>query len=492
VLFSFNRIHIQSRAVRATMPFCFVAALALFAAPATTFAQTPAATTVTPTFNCTLTVPANPLTVTGLMTAYTLAPTNNGITTDTCDETDPNAESAVFVQAAIYDLGKTLCGQVICLYNPVVVNAGTSPSGSITNPAPNGLPADAVVALWFGGDGGTVTLAGPGATSGAPNYCSTGASMGQFAYCNAKAFFAAVNPKIADGTIVVPQLGVSPKDHQACPSVRSFSIVDQDQSDNQTTWYLIVPGSPATIAQFNPLNVTAYGDNGMGSSASILQNPSDEWLDANFVAGALGCTPFLEGVTALNGSNQKVGTPWEFPDLTQPMTVSAASSSATPSYTPVVTTYVYIPSLVANELQAAKWQTGPIALIPLGDPFAQADGLGNTNLQNVNNYRDGVDQTEAATVLQASTATYCTNLRNVGPTKLLADQTYLKAVASPLPVGDSLFTTLAGRMMASYVNLNCQSLINQPNPITVTSPANWAPPQIITGVSIKVSSTTVH
>jgi len=456
VLFFFNRIHIHSRAVRAMTPFCFVAALALFAAPATTFAQT---------FNCTLTVPASPLTVTGLMTPYYLSPTNAGGNTDTCNETDPNATSAVFVQAAIYDPGKTLCGQVICIYNPVVVNAGTAPAAPPVNPAPSGIPGGDVVALWFGGDGGTVTLQGPGAGgSGLDATCIT-ASLGQFSYCNAVAFFSAVNSAITAGTIIVPQLGVSPKDHQVCPSVRSFSIVDQDQSDNQTTWYLIVPGSPATIAQYNAANVTAF------SSANILQNPSDEWLDANFVAGALGCTPFVEGVTALT-SGQKVGTPWEFPDLTNPGTSIA--------------------SLVGNELQAAKWQTGPVALVPMGDPFAQADSLGNTNLQNVNNYRAGVNQTAAANALQASTATYCTNLRNIGAAKLVVDQAYLSAVASPLPVGNTLYTTLAGRYMASYVNLNCQSLINQPNPVTITSTTGTPPNTIITGVSIKVASTTVH
>jgi hypothetical protein len=73
-----------------------------------------------------------------------------------------------------------------------------------------------------------------------------------------------------------------------------------------------------------------------------------------------------------------------------------------------------------------------------------------------NNITDG-------TATDADPTTYCRNLRAVGATKLLQDKAYLTIVASPAPaVGDSFFTFLAARYVASYSILGCQSLLTQP------------------------------
>jgi len=427
-----------------------IAGLVLLVAPAAAFAQ-----------NCTITLPPNPLSAMGLSSVYTVTGTTGG---DTCAQ--ESGSSTVFVQAAILDndpqsatYGSTY------IYNPLIVDAGTTPGAPPVAVSLPGRPGYAVVALWFGADAGTITLQGtvppppppasPSTINNVPtdpltaNGC-TKTPLGQFAYCNAPAFFTAVHALIPS-VIKVPALGTG-ADGQVCPTSRSFSIVDQDQSDNQTTWYLLLLNG--TLAQYNAANVVA---NPLSTSTPpaapngsvVIQNPSDEWLVSEFVDKALGCTP------------------WKWPDLTDAGNL--------------------VPSMAANEIQAAIYQKAPIALVPLGDPFAMDYTVNPpvTSLTNVNLYRAGVDQVQALNNAQASTATYCTNLRNIGAQKLLTDSKIFKAAASPLPVGDSLYTTLGGRMMASYQLLNCQALINQPDPITaVTDPVSG----LITSITIKATS----
>jgi hypothetical protein len=99
--------------------------------------------------NCTLIVPANPLSAQGLATPYQLTATNPG--DGPCNEA--NGGQTAFVQGAVLDpaTGK------ISVYNPLVVDAGTQPAVAPVAPA---LPAGAVVAVWFGYNGDTLSLAG--------------------------------------------------------------------------------------------------------------------------------------------------------------------------------------------------------------------------------------------------------------------------------------------------------------------------------------------
>ena len=112
---------------------------------------------------------------------------------------------------------------------------------------------------------------------------------------------------------------------QPCPSARSWDLVDQDQSDNLLTTYLITPNGQ--LAQNTARNRAQF------PGATVLTNPSDERLLSVFVDPALGCTP------------------WTAPDLTDPGHK--------------------VPALALNELQAGAFQLPPQALIPAGDPFAQ-------------------------------------------------------------------------------------------------------------------------
>jgi hypothetical protein len=381
--------------------------LALLAAPSATFAQAAPATNL----DCTLMVPNAALTSAGLAKPYQLVATDpaNG----ECHET--NTSQSAFVQAAILD---PQTGR-ISIYNPLVIDKGSTPAAAPVVPK---LPANAVVALWFGYNGNNLTLhaAGDGL---ADSKCVQG--LAQFAYCNAAAFFRAAHDAIRNGQVDVPALGFG-NDGRPCPSVRSFAVVDQDQSDNLPVSYLITPSG--LMAQNTAQNLTAFFPS---AAPTVLGNPSDNGLTDKLLDPALGCTP------------------WEAPDL------------ANPGH--------QVPALPLNELQANAHQLAPHALIPAGDPFVlNPTFTGTPDLAKVNEYRRGVDQPVVGNLDEASTARYCRYVREIGPNKLQLDRDLLAAAASPFPnLADSLFTFMAQRLVGTYDMLNCQALLNEPDRVTL-------------------------
>jgi hypothetical protein len=211
--------------------------------------------------DCTLLVPAAPLTAAGLATPYQLS--GPGCTMAS------SADVGAFVQATIV----TPDGHLL-VYDPLVITAGTVPAAPPVVPA---LPAGSVTGIWTGYNGNVLTLAGPGSrffTQGIP-----GSAFGQVAAANAGAFFAAA----ASAHVKVPPLGTG-LDGRPCPSTRDFSLVDQDPSDNVTTQYLLTAGG--RTAQDTRANVMALG------GASVIGNGSDNRLLTHFVDPALGCVPF--------------------------------------------------------------------------------------------------------------------------------------------------------------------------------------------------------
>ena len=371
--------------------------------------------------NCTIVVPDNPLTAAGLATPYILLPTdsNPADTGFECHET--NTSSSAFVQAAILD---PATGQ-ISIYNPLVIDQGSATATGLNPVVPN-LPNHAVVAIWFGYNGNVLTQGGNPAALAAGN-CVNGLpnnEFGQFSYCNAPAFFKAANRDIREGKLHVPRLGVA-SDHMTCPTVRSFFVVDQDQSDNLPVTYLISQGG--LLAQNTQANLAAL------SNATLLGNPSDNGLLDRFMDPAIDCTP------------------WKVDDLADPGQK--------------------VPGLALNELQARAYQTPPVALIPAGDPMV-LDGDGSTDLAKVNAYRRGVDQPDAHSLLEADTARYCRNMLRIAPARLLEDQAAFTAGPSPVPSASNLFTFLAQRFMASYNILGCGDLVNIPDPVSVTLDVN--------------------
>lgn len=366
--------------------------------------------------DCTLIVPANPLTAKGLATPYQLTDTTQGASN--CHEAI--ASEAAFVQAAALDLDT---GQ-ISIYNPLVIDRGTQPAVAPVTPT---LPAHAVVGIWFGANGMGLRLHGATSATLSGAHCvnGLGASIfGQVAYCNAPAFFSSANRMIQAGKLTPPPLGTG-ADGMTCPTVRDFSVVDQDQSDNVTTTYRVA--QDGKLAQNTAANAAAL------SSSSAFGNGSDNRLLAIALDSALGCTP------------------WQAPDLADPGHV--------------------VPALPLDELQAAMYQPAPVALVPSADPMTLVAGRPNLAKQNL--YRVGVDQPSVPTVALAASEqkAYCQNLMRVAPTRLQQDRPWT-SVASSLDsrVANSLFTFLAARLdfTTGASGLNCTGLLHQPSPVQLT------------------------
>ncbi len=267
-----------------------------------------------------------------------------------CNEA--NADQAAFVQAAVID---PVTGQ-ISIYDPLVIDKDTQPA---TPPVVPKLPGRGIVGIWFGSNGNTLTLQGTG-TSLQDGHCVNGVGdsiFGQVSYCNSPAFFKAANAAIQAGKLVSPPLGRA-KDGLPCPTSRDFALVDQDQSDNVTTTYLVT---------------------GNGQTAQMTA--------ANMAA-------------LMNGH----------PDL--------------------------------NKLNA---------------------------------YRVGVDQSKVQSLNAANTKIYCTNLLAIGPQRLLLDAHLTKAAPSPDPAAaNTLFTFLAQRFVFTFGadGLNCTKWLGVPDPVSVKTDRN--------------------
>ncbi|GAC1394473.1 MAG: hypothetical protein NVSMB38_27470 [Ktedonobacteraceae bacterium] len=367
--------------------------------------------------DCSLIVPANPLTAQGLATPYQLVATNPN--KGPCNEA--NKLQAAFVQGAVLD---PATGQV-SVYDPLVIDQGMQAAIDPTVPQ---FPQGAIVGIWFGFNGNNLTLRNMQGSVQA-GQCINGANgtiFGQFAYCNAPAFFQAANQAIQAGKLVPPPLGMA-QDGMSCPTVRDFSVVDMDQSDNVTTTYLVT--GDGQTAQMTAANVKAL------QNAQTQANGSDNRLLAAALDGAIGCTP------------------WMVNDLANPGQTATA--------------------LPLNELQAAAHQGNPIALVPGRDPMVVNNNA--TDLNKVNAYRVGVNQPVAQNIGQASTTQYCSNLLAISPQRMQLDAGMTAQHASPDPaVANTLFTFLAQRFVTTFGanGLNCQGRLKVKDPIVVTTNDN--------------------
>jgi hypothetical protein len=67
------------------------------------------------------------------------------------------------------------------------------------------------------------------------------------------------------------------------------------------------------------------------------------------------------------------------------------------------------------------------------------------------------------------TARYCRQLLRIAPQRMLANQKALTAFATPdAGAANSLFTFLAQRFVAAYQLIDCATLVNQADPVSVT------------------------
>ena len=282
----------------------------------------------------------------------------------------------------------------LSIYRPLVIDRGTRPAIATVQPT---LPANAVVGIWFGFQGTTLTLAhGFGCVNGL-----FGSPFGQFAYCNAPAFFKAAHAAVAAGLLTIPPLGTA-LDGQPCPSTRDFSVVDQDQSDNVITRYIALADGR-----------TGQDTGMLPPGATFLTNGSDNGLLSNFIQPALGCKAFTA------------------PDQTAGGRLSV--------------------SLALNELQA-EGQAAPVALVPPNDPMVLFNN--HFAFPKMNLYRLGVDQEPSYQPIEA--AYYCQNLIAVAPARFIADRTFEVGKPSPdVAQAPDLAQFLQVRFAATLTNLNC-------------------------------------
>ena len=368
-----------------------------------------AAADADPDQNCTLIVPANPLSATGLATPYQFTATQPSA--GPCHES--GADQSAFVEATIVDPASG----ALSVYRPLIVDRGTAPGATPVVPT---LPNNAVVGLWFGFNATNLTLRGPGAAQCVNGL--RGSLFSQVAYCNGAAFFTAANRAIERGKLTIPRLGTG-KDGQPCMTTRDFGLIDQDQSDNVNTSYLVLPdGRTAQNTSTNAAKLT---------SAQVLVNGSDNLLLDGFVDPALGCQPFA------------------VPDLTNPGSK--------------------VSSLALDELLAAARQPAPAALVPLNDPMTEVNGAFSTAKTNL--YRIGVDQRPLGWASQ-SPSQYCRDMVTVGIRRTQADQRLTSAAPSPdTGEGTNLYTFLAQRLSGSFTNLGCDKLLHIKNPVHLTTNA---------------------
>ncbi|EXJ67294.1 uncharacterized protein A1O5_09307 [Cladophialophora psammophila CBS 110553] len=384
--------------------------------------------------DCQLQLPANALTAAGLSTPWQLlAPCSQAV----------GAQQA-FAEAAVIDPS----GQ-LSVYHPLIIDQGKTPQAA---PVVPNIAAGSQVILFFGFNGNTLTLVDANGqdsnaspvlqnlkcVNGLPG--AKGDVFGQVSWCNTVAFWDAANAAVAAGKLVVPPLGTDNNGNQ-CLSSRSFEIIDQDQSDNLPTKYLLL--ADGSTVQFTAANVAKF------PTATEIDNASDEALIADFVDPVIGCTPF------------------KIPSLDDPGTT--------------------VSSMASQELQALLQQQEPIALAPLNDPDCLLTSNGQMSTAKTNAYRLGVNMPllgNGAKTDKGSPTDYCNNLVAIQPPFLAGFQTALTNAQTPDPaVGTNLFTFLANRFLQSLTNLNCP---NKNIPITCTLDANG----VATACSITATSST--
>ena len=357
--------------------------------------------------NCTLIVPNNPLSARGLATPWQLG--------DGCSQANPSEEA--FVEATILAPNGRL--QV---YDPLVVTQGTTPAATPAVPA---IPRGSQIVINAGFNGNNLVLEGAGAFQGRCIDAFGNSIIAQTSACNAPAFYATANAQIARGRLRVPRLGTG-TDGQACESTESFSLIDQDQSDNVIAQYLL--NANGQTAQNTVANKNAMG------GAMVIVNGSDDGLLAHFVDPALGCTPFMApDSTSANGQDG---------------------------------------SQALNALSALVNQRGNRATLPVNDP--QLLVAGQFSVGKTNTYRMLTDEPLLSPFMNKNqdAALYCQDMVNAQPARLQLDAATEANFTSPVPaVGNNLATFMGARLAASFTNMNCQNF-GLTNPVTVTVDGN--------------------
>ena len=345
--------------------------------------------------NCTVSVPAHPLSARGLATPWVLG--------DGCTWENGDTEG-VFIDATILSPN----GQ-LQVYNPLVITQGTQPEVA---PTPPTIARGSQVILSVGFNGNALAVVGPGVRQGNCIDAIGNSLINQTPQCNAANFYRMANFEIARGILKIPAIGTG-KDGKACQTTRDFALIDQDQSDNAVAHYLFNPNTGQTTQATAANLANLPGD-------TVETNGSDNGLLDSFVDPALGCTPFTA------------------PNTTNPNGASASQA--------------------LNELSARQHQKGTVALLPVNDPQLLVGGqfsLGKTNTYRI---ETDMAPLPFGTNLTRNAAKYCQNMVNIATPRLQLDAPMETGTASPVPdLGNNLATFLAARLSGSFDNLNCKN-----------------------------------
>jgi len=359
--------------------------------------------------NCTVSVPAHPLSAKGLATPWVLG--------DGCTWENGGTEG-VFIDATILSPN----GQ-LQVYNPLVITQGTQPEAA---PAPPTIARGSQVILSVGFNGNALAVVGPGVRQGNCIDAIGNSLINQTPQCNAANFYQMANLEIARGILKIPAIGTG-KDGKACQTTRDFALIDQDQSDNAVAHYLFNPNTGQTTQATAANLANLPGD-------TVETNGSDNGLLDSFVDPALGCTPFTA------------------PNTTNPNGASASQA--------------------LNELSARQHQKGTVALLPVNDPQLLVGGqfsLGKTNTYRI---ETDMAPLPFGTNLTRNAAKYCQNMVNIATPRLQLDAPMETGTASPVPaLGNNLATFLAARLAGSFDNLNCKTY-GLTDPVTLQLDAN--------------------
>lgn len=245
-----------------------------------------------------------------------------------------------------------------------------------------------------------------------------GSPFGQFGFCNANNFWAAVNSLVQKGLIVLPPLGTA-ADGLPCPTLRDFFIVDMDPDDGVQTLYLVT--SQNQVIQNTRNNAKNF------NIISTLANDGDNRLISELVNPAIGCQSMV------------------LPNAADPGTFVAA--------------------LPMNVLQAMMFQKAPVALTPNNDPMVTNTNTNLPDLNKLNLYRMGVNQPQAAVFGgDNDPVAYCRNYGTIAPPRFISLGPNLKTRPSPAAGFATLFDFMKNRASTTWKNLNCAASTGIPDP----------------------------
>lgn len=347
--------------------------------------------------NCGIYLPNQFLTPIGLSTPFILKTISSNIPCSAI-----NSKTTVFVEATIFDksTGK------LTIYNPLVVN---NLSQVAIYPDIPTFASDSVVGLWFSSTVLSFSFINvyPGCIDGTLRN-----KFGYFAYCNADVFFEEIRNninKIIQGGVPILSLN--------CPTIRSFSFINQYQNYKTLTSYILT--NKLQIAQ-NTVN----NRKNLNIMSIIEEYPDGNKLLVNYIHKLLSCETYQVYDN--------------------------------------IETNVLKYSLALNEIQTyiSRNDVTTRAYLSESNPMILFD------YEKFNLYKLGINQPMN---ISHNMKDYCISLYK--ETHQFLSINYDKMIITPSPdnyKGPNLLIFMVIRFMSTWIELNCFKYTNMTSPIIIT------------------------